>query len=215
MEELRKIKQINDPEERLQALEALLREHSWPMVRQIAIQEIGNTLVSLDEDRALEWLRLSLESEPSDRGKGALLRTLLGYYLKRGQRNEAVSVARECYERKAGNAAALHAMARMLLDAGENTWAIRLAELGASRNEISDLGGYIKGVCLEAAGIGYLREGDYRAAKSALETSMKIQGSADETLLQHLAEVYEKTGDNEALASVKSQLATGQTQDDS
>jgi hypothetical protein len=153
LQEISRIRQITDLEQRVAALEEFLAMHHQPLDRQFALKQLWLTLLGWDRDRALAWITRALDTETTRRGLGFLYTALLEYRLEHGQWEEAVGLAERFYGSGSGNTSSLHAFARQLLNADLGLeWAVRLAERGTRRNEPSDFGGRMKSYCLEVAG---------------------------------------------------------------
>jgi len=204
LQEISRFRGIDDPEQRIAALEQFLVTHYQPLDRQYALKQLWATLLTWDRDRALTWIDRALATETSRRGLGTLYTALLEYHLQHDQREEAVHLAERFYRTGTGNTASLHAVARLLLNADLGLeWALRLAERGARRDEPSDFGGHIKSYCLEAAGLCYLKLGDIPSAKERLETAVEIVKDSDSQIYANLIEIYKHTGEREKLAEMK------------
>ena len=197
----------NDRALKIASLQTWLAD--WPEARSDlrakALREIWNQYEAGKSLAAARgWARVELGEEPSLEGRGMIYSLLYMDAVKADSKATALSLAREMLDTDLREPAALAVVSRSLIldqrwdvDLGTQL-ALRgaeIAEPGAARAEFLDLAGW---------GSFLLGRGD--DSRGYLEAALAELPHSDPSTLVHLADLYERLGDGEALLDTWRQL---------
>jgi len=176
-----------------------------PDLRAKALREIWNQHeASKSLAAARGWARVELGEEPSVQGRGMIYSLLYRDAVQADSRTTALNLAQEILDTDLREAGALAVVARSLIldqrwdvDLGTRL-ALRgaeIAEPGAARAEFLDLAGW-----------GSFQLGRGEDSRGYLEAAVAELPRSDPSTLIHLADLYERLGDDEALLGAWKQL---------
>jgi len=200
---------LESPAEKIKALQTFLEEHPGSARRAAAYGRIYDGLAASDPEAARGLIRRGL-AEEKDAGVRSILLLKRFEYAQEFDPGRVAEAVKEIGAEPNVTSDLLNAVAWELAESGKHLSQALVFADSAVAKATAENDTYRQAYFLDTKGWVLYRSGWYRQAISAFEEAIRINGSPDPEINEHLAQAYAKAGDNAKAVSAMADLLVDQ-----